>query len=261
LELLSMSRSIHTVDLTGGAPELNPSFRDLVIEIRKMGKKVIDRCNLTVFFEEGQEDTPLFLREHKVQIIASLPCYTKGNVEKQRGNGVFDKSIRAIKTLNQLGYSKSGTGLELNLVYNPLGAYLPSAQEKLEQDYKAELKKNFDIEFDRLYTITNMPIKRFLHDLERQGKLDDYMELLLNSFNPRAVESVMCRNLVSVSWDGYFFDCDFNQMLEIPINRKKTSLWDLTALEEFSGDPIAVANHCYGCTAGAGSSCGGVLVK
>lgn len=261
LELLSKTSTVHTVDLTGGAPEMNPCFRDLVSEVRRLGKNVIDRCNLTVFFEKGQEETPWFLKEHAVKIIASLPCYSKENVEKQRGHGVFDKSIQALKLLNQLGYGKSDPGLILDLVYNPLGAFLPPAQEKLEKDYKAELKELFGIEFNRLFTITNMPIKRFLRDLERQGRLQDYMELLANSFNPLAVDSVMCRNLISVSWDGFLFDCDFNQMLEIPINAKRKSLWDISSLDEFAGDSIAVAQHCYACTAGAGSSCGGALVK
>ena len=261
LELLSKSSTIHTVDLTGGAPEMNPHFRDLVVETRKMGKKVIDRCNLTVFYEKGQEETPWFLKEHKVQIVASLPCYSKNNVEKQRGHGVFDKSIQALKLLNQLGYGKSNSELVLDLVYNPLGAFLPPAQEKLEKDYKTELKDLFGIEFNHLFTITNMPIKRFLRDLERQGRLQDYMELLANSFNPMAVDSLMCRNLISVSWDGNLFDCDFNQMLEISVNGKAKSLWDISSFEDFTGYSIAVGNHCYACTAGAGSSCGGALVR
>ena len=260
LELLSKDPSIHTVDITGGAPELNPHFRFLVSELRKTGKEVIDRCNLTVLFEKGQETTGHFLREHHVQIVASLPCYSDKNVDKQRGTGVFDKSIRALKGLNELGYGKEGTGLRLNLVYNPLGAFLPPRQEELETDYKQELRTRFGIAFNRLYTITNMPIKRFRRDLERSGQLQPYMELLVSSFNPQAAPGVMCLNLVSVGWDGQLYDCDFNQMLDIPLSWKKRTLWDVENLHELRCEPIALADHCYGCTAGAGSSCGGSLI-
>ncbi len=260
LELLSQTPSIHTVDITGGAPELNPHFRYLVLEIRKLGKEVIDRCNLTVLFEKGQEDTAQFLGEHRVQVEASLPCYSKENVDKQRGNGVFDKSIRALQLLNTLGYGKPGTGLKLDLVYNPLGAFLPPPQEVLEKDYKEELRELFGIEFNRLYTITNMPIRRFLKQLEREGKLQEYMELLVQSFNPEAALNVMCRELVSVGWDGKIYDCDFNQMLEISVSGKKLSIWDIGSLEDFSHSPITFADHCYGCTAGTGSSCSGALI-
>ncbi|MCB0341603.1 MAG: arsenosugar biosynthesis radical SAM protein ArsS [Bdellovibrionales bacterium] len=259
LELLRGSDSIHTVDLTGGAPELNPHFFEFVAAVRAMGKEVIDRCNLTVLFEPGQEDTAGFLREHRVQVVASLPCYSQENVEKQRGRGVFDKSIRALQWLNSLGYGKSGTGLLLNLVYNPGGAFLPPEQKKLEQDYKQQLKDHFDIEFNNLFTITNMPIKRFLHDLERQNRLEDYMQLLLDNFNPQAAEEVMCRNLVSVGWDGQLYDCDFNQMLDLPLAFEKQSIWDIQSLTEIIDKPIALGDHCYGCAAGSGSSCGGAL--
>jgi len=259
IELLENSRSIQTVDITGGAPELNPHFREFVLAARKNGKRVLDRCNLTVLFEPGQEETARFLAQQQVNVIASLPCYSKDNVEKQRGRGVFGQSIEALTFLNDLGYGKHGSGLELDLVYNPLGAYLPPEQKKLERDYREELKKLFGIEFNRLFTITNMPIKRFLNDLQRSGKLDSYMELLANSFNPRTAEGVMCRNLISVAWNGELHDCDFNQMLEIPLGGKKRTLWDISSFDEIADGPIAFSNHCFACTAGAGSSCGGAL--
>lgn len=260
IELLEKSETIHTVDITGGAPELNPYFRNLVIAARKNGKAVIDRCNLTVLFEPDQEETALFLKEYGVRVIASLPCYSKENVEKQRGRGVFDKSIEALKLLNGLGYGKEESNLVLDLVYNPTGPSLPPAQEKLQRDYKSELKELFGIEFNSLFTIANMPIKRFLHDLQRAGKLDEYMELLANSFNPSAALGVMCRNLVSVSWDGELFDCDFNQMLELPLGAGRATLWEISSFDELNTKPITFANHCYACTAGAGSSCGGALL-
>lgn len=260
IELMTKSKNtLKTIDLTGGAPEMNPHFRKLVKAARALNIEVIDRCNLTIFFEKGYEDLPEFLKENKVHVVASLPCYTKDNVDKQRGRGVFDKSIEGLKKLNSLGYGIPGTGLILDLVYNPGGAFLPGNQKKLEADYKRELKQFFNLEFNNLFTITNMPIKRFLEDLERQGKYQEYMELLLNNFNPDAAQSVMCKNLVSVGWNGVIYDCDFNQMLEIPLNYQKTNLWDISNLDDLSNKAIALANHCYGCTAGAGSSCGGAL--
>lgn len=259
IELLKSSRSIHTVDVTGGAPELNPNFRTLVKAARELNIKVMDRCNLTVFFEEDQGDTPQFLKDNRVHVIASLPCYSRENVERQRGRGVFGKSIEALKMLNALGYGFEGSGLTLDLVYNPTGPFLPPAQEKLESDYKRELKELFGIEFNRLYTITNMPIKRFLIDLEKSGQLDAYMDLLVNSFNAKAASSVMCRNLVSVSWNGEIFDCDFNQMLELPAGAGKLDVWDIGSFDELNGASIRFGTHCYGCTAGSGSSCGGAL--
>lgn len=259
LELLENSKGIHTVDITGGAPELNPHFRSFVSGVRKLGLSVIDRCNLTILFEPGQESTADFLKDNSVHIIASLPCYSKENVEKQRGRGVFSKSIEALKILNRLGYGKDGTGLELDLVYNPTGPFLPPAQEKLEANYKRELRELFGIDFNRLFTITNMPIKRFLQDLERSGKLDFYMELLASHFNPHAAAGVMCRSLVSIAWDGTLYDCDFNQMLELPLGAGKKTIWDLNSIDELNAQPIKFADHCFGCTAGAGSSCGGSL--
>nr|BDT29296.1 arsenosugar biosynthesis radical SAM protein ArsS [Bacteriovorax sp. HI3] len=259
IALIEKTPTLKTIDLTGGAPELNPSFKKLVLFARSRNLEVIDRCNLTVFYEKGQEDLPQFLKDNKIHVIASLPCYTKDNVDKQRGRGVFDKSVEALKLLNSLGYGVPGTGLALDLVYNPGGAFLPGAQEKLQADYKKELKHYFNIEFNNLFTITNMPIKRFLDDLNRQGKYESYMELLVNNFNPKAADSVMCKTLVSIGWDGQVYDCDFNQMLELPAAAKKITLWDFENFNEFVEKTIALGDHCYGCTAGAGSSCGGAL--
>ena len=260
MELLKKSPTIQTVDLTGGAPELNPNFRYLVQETRTLGREVIDRCNLTVLFQKGQEETHYFLQQHRVQIVASLPCYSKENVEAQRGRGVFDKSIPALRLLNELGYGKEGAGLVLDLVYNPVGPFLPPPQAQLESDYKKELKELFGIEFNRLLTITNMPIKRFHDYLGRRGELDQYTDLLVNHFNQEAANRVMCRNLVSISWDGLIYDCDFNQMLEIPLGGKRRTIWEIESFEEIQSEGIAFANHCYGCTAGAGSSCSGSLI-
>jgi len=259
LELLSETQGVHTLDITGGAPELNPHFRRLVSEARKLDKMVMDRCNLTVLFRQGQENTAQFLADQKVQIVASLPCYTRQNVEKQRGLHVFNPSIEALQLLNGLGYGQSGTGLELDLVYNPLGPSLPPAQGQLEETYRQELGDRFGIVFNHLYTITNMPIKRFLHQLERNGQYESYMQTLLDAFNPCAAKGVMCRNLLSVGWDGQLYDCDFNQALELPLGGKPRTLWDIESLEQVNQEPIAFGDHCYGCTAGAGSSCGGAL--
>jgi radical SAM/Cys-rich protein len=260
VELVKNSPQIKTVDLTGGAPEMNPHFRYLVGEFTKLGKSVIDRCNLTVLFEKGQETTPEFLAEQRVRVVASLPCYTKELVEKQRGRGVWNRSIQGILKLNELGYGKPGTGLELCLVYNPVGLHLPPAQAKLEADYKKRLMDDFGIHFNKLFTITNMPIKRFLEDLRRKGELEKYMSLLANAFNPDAANSVMCRSLVSVSWDGNLYDCDFNQQLNMPAGNGKRSVWDIQTFAEMDEGQIALADHCYGCTAGAGSSCGGEVI-
>lgn len=259
LDLLAGAPGVHTVDLTGGAPELNPHFRTLVRGARTLGKTVIDRCNLTVLFRPGQEDTAEFLALEGVKVIASLPCYSKANVEKQRGQHVFDPSIRALRMLNALGYGQPGSALELDLVYNPIGAVLPPPQQQLEVDYGRELAEHFGIVFNRLFTITNMPIKRFLHLLEREGGYERYMQTLVQAFNPHAASRVMCRNLLSVSWDGKLHDCDFNQALQLPQGGHRRSVWDIESLAEVERDPIAFAEHCYGCTAGAGSSCGGAL--
>lgn len=258
LNLLMASPTIEVVDITGGAPELNPNFSWLVLISRSLGRHVIDRCNLTVLFEPGQQDLPDFLADNRVEVTASLPCYTAENVDKQRGRGVFDKSIRALKLLNKLGYGMPGSELKLNLVYNPLGAFLPPPEENLENDYKRQLRQHFGIEFNRLFTITNMPIKRFAEFLIRNGQLAEYMSLLVNHFNPGTVQHLMCRSLVSVGWDGKLYDCDFNQMLDIEAPGHRT-IWEIESFSELAHCKIATDNHCFGCTAGAGSSCGGSL--
>ena len=221
IELLAADPGIGTLDLTGGAPELCEQFRFLVREARALGRAVIDRCNLTVLFEPGQEDTAEFLAEHGVKVVASLPCYTAGNVDAQRGRHVFERSIAALQRLNALGYAAPGSGLGLDLVYNPLGPSLPPDQISLEATYRAQLREQLRIEFDHLATITNMPIKRFAHALERDGQHEQYMSLLVNHFNPETVPVLMCRFLVSVGWDGALYDCDFNQMLELPLGSRR----------------------------------------
>ncbi|MGI9307291.1 MAG: arsenosugar biosynthesis radical SAM (seleno)protein ArsS [Gammaproteobacteria bacterium] len=257
-ELLADSPETEVLDITGGAPELNPHFRRLAKAARALGKTVYDRCNLTVFFEPGQEDTPEFLAEHGITVVASLPCYTPENVEQQRGKGVFGKSIKGLQKLNELGYGTGG-GLVLNLVYNPAGAHLPPPQAQLEREYRARLAEDFNIQFDALYTITNMPIKRYLHFLRREGQLENYMQLLVDNFNPRAAESVMCADMLSVGFDGRIYDCDFNQMMDIPLPGRAQTIWEINSLADIPAG-IAFDNHCYGCTAGAGSSCGGALL-
>lgn len=252
---------IKKLDLTGGAPELNPHFRYLVSEAVKLGVHVIDRCNLTVLHETGQEDTADFLVQHHVEVVASLPCYLEENVDGQRGEGVFHSSVEAIRVLNQTGYGIAGSGLDLNLMYNPTGAHLPPAQCQLEQDYKHELKQRYGIVFNNLYTLTNMPIKRFGSTLISKGEFDDYMSLLKGAYKQDNLKTVMCRSLVSVDWQGYLYDCDFNQMLELPLTEKgrKMHLNDITDDNMYKRD-IIIADHCYGCTAGQGSSCGGALL-
>jgi radical SAM/Cys-rich protein len=259
LRLLEQSPDTTTLDLTGGAPELCPEFRGLVRGARALGRDVIDRCNLTVLFEPGQEDTPEFLAEHGVKIVASLPCYGPENVDRQRGRGVFDASIRALKRLNALGYGRPGSRLGLDLVYNPQGPSLPPDERELEATYRDALRRDWDIEFHRLATLTNMPIRRFGHALARDGKHAAYMSLLVNHFNPATIPGLMCRHLVSVAYDGTLYDCDFNQMLEIPLGDARRSIFELEDLGALEGSRIATASHCFGCTAGAGSSCGGAL--
>jgi radical SAM/Cys-rich protein len=263
IELLDLNPAIELLDLTGGAPEMNPNFRRLVVEARRRGREVIDRCNLTVFFEPGYDDLPEFLAEHRVQVVASLPCYTAENVDRQRGRGVFQGSIEALKRLNALGYGRPESPLRLDLVYNPLGPSLPPPQERLETQYRDELHRLFGIEFHHLLTITNMPIKRFARLLERTGQHDAYMSLLVNHFNPATVMGLMCRSLVSVGWDGLLYDCDFNQMLDLPLRttgaRPGLTIWDINSFEGLAGARIATGSHCFGCTAGAGSSCSGAL--
>ncbi len=246
-----------TVDLTGGAPEMNPDFRWFVEQLSELGKKIIVRCNLTIIVANKKYHTlPEFFKKHKVEVVSSLPCYTSSNTDSQRGEGVFDQSIRALKMLNEVGYGKGNTGLILNLVYNPSGPNLPGDQQSLEVDYKRELGEQFGIEFDNLFTITNLPISRFLQYLIASEKYEEYMSKLVNSYNPMAAKSVMCRTTISIGWDGYIYDCDFNQMLDLKItsNRKHIKEFDLKSTEKRT---IIVNQHCYGCTAGSGSSCGG----
>lgn len=249
------------LDLTGGAPELNPNFRYMVQQARSMGIKIIDRCNLTVLSEPGQEDLAKFLAQENVDVVASLPCYSEQNVDQQRGSGVFQKSIDGLRLLNSLGYGKEGSGLVLNLVYNPIGPHLPPSQVELQRDYKLKLMDEFQIEFNTLMTITNMPIQRFGSVLVSKGQFKPYMQLLRDSFQSDNLDSVMCKNLVSIDWKGYVYDCDFNQMLKLPsmLNHKPhTHVSELSNIS-LEGKPIVVLDHCYGCTAGQGSSCGGAL--
>ncbi|CAA9221768.1 MAG: Radical SAM [uncultured Chloroflexi bacterium] len=282
----SRASGVRTLDLTGGAPELNAHFRELVVEARALGVHVMDRCNLTVLEEPGQEDLADFLASHQVEVVASLPCYLEDNVDKQRGNGVFESSIRGLQTLNALGYGGPGSGLTLNLVYNPLGPSLPPPQVELEQDYRDELGTRFGITFNSLFALANMPIKRFGSMLLSLGQFDQYMALLQGAHREENLDGVMCRGLVSVDWQGYVYDCDFNQMLGLPLRlrrlpmaraastsgpaavapsavspirtKDRVHLTDLIGVD-LENNPIVVAGHCYGCTAGQGSSCGGAL--
>ena len=249
--------AIHTLDLTGGAPELNPHFRYLVREARALGVHVIDRCNLTVLLEPGQEDLGDFLAEQQVEICASLPCYVQENVEAQRGKGVYDASIQALQQLNALGY---GAERILNLAYNPVGPVLPPPQEALEADYRRELKDRFGIRFNHLMTITNMPISRFGSVLLAQGQYTEYMHLLRENFSQSNMETLMCRRLLSVDWQGFLYDCDFNQMLDLPLlaSDRRRHIRDLLSTLTLD-EPIITGEHCYGCAAGQGSSCGGAL--
>jgi radical SAM/Cys-rich protein len=258
LQLLENAHEIETVDITGGAPELNPNFRRIVQVSHRLRKQVIDRCNLTVLLEPGFEDLAEFLRAQQVHIIASLPCYTAENVDKQRGRGVFERSIRALQLLNGLGYGQPASELRLDLVFNPGGASLPPAQQALEVAYKNRLRNDFGIEFNCLLTLTNMPVGRFSEQLVHIGQEKHYCELLMNHFNPATVEYVMCRRLISVSWDGRLYDCDFNQMLELPAGGR-LSVWDIDSFRGLVGKGIQLGDHCFGCTAGTGSSCGGQL--
>ncbi len=257
------ARQIQTLDLTGGAPELHEGFRGLVVAAREMGVKVMDRCNLTILFEPGQEDLAAFLAAHQVEVVASLPCYSVANVDKQRGKGVFDKSIAALRLLNQLGYGREGSGLVLNLVYNPQGPTLPPPQSALEADYKRELGSHFGVQFNRLFCLANMPIQRFGSTLVSKGQFEGYMGLLKDHYNPDTLDNLMCRGLVSVDWQGNLYDCDFNQQLQLSmpgeaVKSRRPHLRDLLQHDP-AGAAIQVADHCFGCTAGSGSSCGGAL--
>ena len=253
IDLIENLDEIRTVDLTGGAPEMNPHFRELVTASVRAGKHVIDRCNLTIAEEPGYEWLLDFLAEHRVEVVSSLPHYSAARTDGQRGRGVFEKSISVLKQLNARGY---GSDLPLNLVYNPSGLFLSGSQSELERDFREHLSQNYGIVFNSLYCINNMQINRFLDALVRKNKFQQYMETLANAFNPATIEGLMCRNQISVSWDGYLFDCDFNQMLGMPAEIRHIADFDARAFRERR---IATANHCYGCTAGAGSSCGGEL--
>ncbi|MBO6495087.1 MAG: arsenosugar biosynthesis radical SAM protein ArsS [Roseivirga sp.] len=249
---------VKTVDLTGGAPEMNPDFRWFVEELSKKGAEIIVRCNLTIILANPKyHDLPEFFKKHKVNVVSSLPSFTARRTDAQRGDGVFNKSIEALKMLNAVGYGKEGTGLQLDLVYNPSGAYLPDDQSILESEFKGRLKDGFDIDFNNLYSITNLPVSRFLDYLLNSGNYEDYMSELANAFNPIAAEGVMCRNMVSVGWDGYLYDCDFNQMLDLKLNHGAPNHIKDFDWQKVLNREIIINQHCFGCTAGAGSSCGG----
>ena len=250
---------IKTLDITGGAPEMHPEFRNLITTLSDKNIDIIDRCNLTIFFEDGFEDLPQFLAKNNVIVTASLPCYEKDNVELQRGYGVFDKSINALKILNDLGYGKQKDGLQLNLVYNPVNPILPPSQEILEKDYKRILFEKYNISFNNLYTITNMPINRYADSLNRENKLDSYYKLLKENFNKNNLENLMCKKTISVNWQGQIYDCDFNQQINLKGNKGPKTLSDLINKSFKFNYGVAVNEHCFACTAGAGSSCGGTL--
>lgn len=259
---LLRTANIPTLDITGGAPEMNPHFRWLVTEARCLGKRVIDRCNLTILVAPGFEDLPEFLAEHSVEVVASLPCYLAENVDKQRGDHVFERSLRALRRLNELGYGLPDSPLSLSLVYNPVGPSLPPAQGLLEADYRRELRTRYGVEFTRLYTITNMPISRFLDDLLQSGQFEAYMQKLVESFNPATLSGLMCRTMLSVDWQGNLSDCDFNQMLGLGlVSDQPRNILDLReqGLPDLLTRSVITGQHCFGCTAGAGSSCQGSL--
>ena len=260
LEIIASVPSIHSVDITGGAPEMNPHFRWFVEACRKLGKTVMNRCNLTILrANKKYYDLPDFFKKNQVHVISSLPYFSKRRTDNQRGDGVFEASIEALKMLNSVGYGKAGTGLKLDLVYNPSGAFLPDSQATLEPEFKRQLKRKYDIDFNNLFAITNMPISRFLDYLIESGNYEEYMEKLTEAFNPSTVLGLMCRNTISVSWDGYLYDCDFNQMLDLRVSSAKNqhiSNFDYKVLKNRN---IVLNQHCYGCTAGAGSSCGGEI--
>ncbi|MEO6315563.1 MAG: arsenosugar biosynthesis radical SAM (seleno)protein ArsS [Chitinophagaceae bacterium] len=260
LEVLKNNPRLLTVDLTGGAPEMNPGFRWFVEEIKKLNRHIIVRCNLTIILANKKyHDLPRFFKEQQVEVVSSLPFYTQDRTDKQRGSGVFEDSIKALQMLNAVGYGMEGTELLLNLVYNPAGAFLPASQEALEKEYKIALRDKYQVSFNNLFAITNLPISRFLDYLLQSGNYENYMEKLLTAYNPLAAASVMCRNTISIGWDGYLYDCDFNQMLDLKLNGHSTHIAQFD-IDTLSNRAIIVGQHCYGCTAGAGSSCGGAVV-
>jgi radical SAM/Cys-rich protein len=258
---LATNPGVRTLDLTGGAPELNRHFHRLVIAARSLGVRVIDRCNLTILEEPGHEELAEFLAAHGVEVVASMPCYLEENVDRQRGKGTFDTSIRGLQRLNALGYGRPDSGLALNLVYNPQGPSLPPPQEALERDYKQHLAAEFGVIFNQLFTLANMPIQRFGSMLVSKGRFTSYMSLLRSAHREENLEQVMCRSLLSVDWQGFLYDCDFNQQLALPIRDagKPRAHLSETSADRLEGKPIRVANHCFACTAGQGSSCGGAL--
>ncbi len=261
IDVLKENPQLKTIDITGGAPELNPNFRWFIEEIKMLKRHVIVRCNLTIILANKKyNDLPQFYKQNNIEVISSLPFYSQDRTDRQRGNGVFEDSIKALKMLNDVGYGKEGTGLILNLVYNPAGAFLPPAQLSLEKEYKQALKDKFEIEFNCLFTITNMPINRYLDYLLTSGNYEAYMKKLVNAYNPVATANVMCRNTISIGWDGYLYDCDFNQMLELKVNGNIKHIGEFH-IEELNNRNIIVGQHCYGCTAGSGSSCAGAVIK
>ena len=259
LEVLQKNVQLTTVDITGGAPEMNPDFRWFIEEISKLGRHIIVRCNLTIIrANKKYYDLPRFYKQHNIEVVSSLPCYTQDGTDKQRGNGVFEESIQALHMLNELGYGQEESGLILNLVYNPSGSALPPPQQSLEKEYKKILKQKFDIEFNNLFVITNVPINRYLDYLITSGNYENYMEKMVNAYNPLAAENVMCRNTISVGWDGYLYDCDFNQMLDLKVDCRSNHISQFN-INKLINREIITGQHCYGCTAGSGSSCGGVI--
>lgn len=259
LDIIASVPSIQTVDITGGAPEMNPHFRWFVEEVSRLGKKIIDRCNLTIIVANPKyNDLPAFFAEHRVQVVSSLPYFSRSRTDRQRGEGVFEDSIKALKMLNEAGYGRGGTGLELHLVYNPSGAFLPASQASLEAEFKRQLKRRHNIDFNTLFCITNLPIARFLDYLLETGNYEEYMRKLVESFNPATIDGLMCRNTLSISWDGSIYDCDFNQMLDLKVDSPIKHIDDFDH-KTLNQREIVLNQHCYGCTAGAGSSCGGEI--
>ena len=260
LDVLKQNPQLKTIDITGGAPEMNPNFRWFVEEISRLNRHIIVRCNLTIILANKKyHDLPQFYKQYNIEVVSSLPFYTQDRTDRQRGNGVFEDSIKALQTLNETGYGKEGTGLILNLVYNPAGAFLPPSQQSLEKEYKQVLLQKYGVMFNSLFAITNLPISRFLDYLLTSSNYETYMEKLVIAYNPVAAANVMCRNMISIGWDGYLYDCDFNQMLELKVSCKSRHINDFN-IKELNDRNIIVGQHCYGCTAGSGSSCGGAVV-